>query len=156
VILHFHITRPLDLEKLGDIREHYRRHGGRVVLFQSVTSAILISWEEAHLEWVPPYATRVSVGFKYMVWSVFLGWWSVAGLFCTPAAVLTNLFGGVDVTELAQGPPPIPEGGYPPPVRGALSVLKNREYYMLLLEFILLIVGILLYAVHAPLHSLRP
>src|ERR1700722_639634 len=116
MIPHLHLTRHPDMKVLPAIREKFGRQGGRVVLFQRVTSAILVSWDSTHLEWIPPYSTRTWVGLRYALWTSLLGWWSLHGLWCAPAAILTDVFGGVDVTELVKTPPPVPGHSAPHPI----------------------------------------
>lgn len=148
-MIHIHLKKHPDMTALAGIREQHSKNGGRVVLYQRTASAIVVSWESTHLEWVPPYSNRTWVGLRHMLWTVLLGWWSVPGLWCAPAAILTDLFGGIDVTELIIGPPPLPPR-LPPVIARAEAVLKNREGYMLILELILLIGGFMVYIAYAP------
>src|SRR5262245_52585892 len=55
-----------------------------------------------------------------------------------PAAILTDVFSGVDVTELVKTPPLLPGHSGPTQLLKSQSVLRNREYYMLILELVLL------------------
>jgi hypothetical protein len=121
-----------------------------VVLFQRITSAIVVSWESSHLEWIPPYSTRMWAGLRYAFWTALLGWWSIPGLWCTPAAILTDVFGGVDVTEIVKAAPPFPGQSRAQPITRAEAVFRNRGYYMLILELILLFGGIMLWIAYAP------
>jgi hypothetical protein len=150
MIPHLHITRQPDLTKVPAIQEQFGRHGGRVVLFQRITSLIIVSEETSHLEWIPPYSTRTWVGLRYALWTALLGWWSISGLWCAPAAILTDIFGGVDVTELAKGPPPLPSHNRPQPIARAQAVFRNREYYVLIIELVLLVAGIILWIANTP------
>jgi hypothetical protein len=138
------------MKTLPAIREQFSRQGGRVVLFQRITSAIVVSWESSHLEWIPPYSTRTWAGLRYAFWTALLGWWSISGLWCTPAAILTDVFGGVDVTEIVKAPPPLPGHNRVQPIARAEAVFRNRGYYMLILELILLFGGIMLWIAYAP------
>ncbi len=133
------------MKTLPAIKEQFRRHGGKVVLFQRITSAIFVTWEHNHLEWIPPYATRTWAGFRHAFWTALLGWWSIPGLWCAPAAILTNVFGGVDVTEIVKTPPPLPGHSQPQLIAKAEAIFENRGYYFLILEFILFFVGIALW-----------
>jgi hypothetical protein len=147
-MLHLHLTRHPDLKGLPEIQKQFERHGGRVVLFQQVTSAVVVSWGSAHLEWVPPHATRTGRGLRYAFWTALLGWWSLSGLWCTPAAILTDLFGGVDVTDLVKTS--TPPQNRPKIIAKAEAVVRNREYYLLILELVLLFVGIMVWIAYAP------
>jgi hypothetical protein len=135
---------------LPNLHEQYQRHGGKIVLFQRITSAIVISWETTYLEFVPPDSSRTWVGFKYAVWSFLLGWWSISGLWCAPSAILNSLFGGIDVTELAVGPPLLTNNRRHPAINKALDILENRERYMMLAVIILLIVAFMIYIALSP------
>lgn len=143
--LHF-IKNP-DMKVLPAIRENFGRKGGKVVLYQRVTSVVLISWETTHLEWIPPYSSRSWAGLRHAFWTSFLGWWSWHGLYSTPAAILTDVFGGVDVTELVNERP-----GHraTDPIAKAQAVLQNRGYYMLIIELILFFAGVMLFVAYAP------
>src|SRR5262249_11909849 len=121
-----------------------------VVLFQRFSSAILVSWESTHLEWIPPYSSKTWFGLRHAFWTLLLGWWSFSGLWCTPAAILTDVFGGVDVTELVKVPSSSPIQTNSHPIDRAHAVLRNRGYYILILEMILLFAGIMLFIAYAP------
>src|SRR5882757_6642432 len=101
------------MKALPELLEQYQRHGGKVVMFQRVISAVVISVETTHLVWVPTYTSRTWAGFKYVLWTALLGWWSIPGLWCAPSAILNNLFGGIDVTELVIGPPVLRDNRHP-------------------------------------------
>jgi vacuolar-type H+-ATPase subunit I/STV1 len=135
---------------LPSIQKSFNRHGGRVVLFQRVTSVFIVSWERTYLEWIPPYSTRTWFGLRHALWTALVGWWSLSGLWCAPAAILTNIFGGVDVTELVKSPLSLPSCGESHPIAKAEAVLRNRGYYMLILEMFLLFGGIMLFIAYAP------
>ena len=150
MIPHFHFRKVADMKALAGLQEQYKRHGGKVVLFPRVTSVILVSWETTHLEWVPPYAARAWSGLKYALWSAILGWWSLDGLWCAPASILTSLFGGVDVTELVAAPGLMSSNQQHAVIRSAHTVLENRERYMLVVVLILLIAAIMAYIAVSP------
>ena len=99
---------------------------------------------------MPPYSTRTWLGLRYALWTGALGWWSISGLWCAPAAILTNLFGGIDVTEVLTELPVLKGRALPPSIVKAEAVLRNREYYMLVLGLILLFGGIMGYIAYAP------
>jgi hypothetical protein len=138
---HIHFTKRIDMTALPAIREQFMQRGGRVVLFQRVASAILVSWESAHLEWIPPHSTRTYHGLRHVLWTGLLGWWSLPGLFHAQVAILTNIFGGVDVTDLVTGPPPLP-GRTPEPIERARALFQSRFGYVVILELILFFGGI--------------
>jgi hypothetical protein len=141
MLYHVHIKKAVDMTALPAIREQFERHGGRVVLFQRVISVILVSWESAHLEWIPPYSTRTYHGLRHALWTALFGWWSLSGLFHSQAAILTDVFGGVDVTDLVTGPPPLP-GRRPEPIERAWAIFQSRFGYVIILELLLFFGGI--------------
>jgi hypothetical protein len=143
------------MKVLPNLQEQYQRHGGKIVMFQRVTSMIVISWETTHLEFVPPHFSRSWVGFKYVLWNLFLGWWSISGLWCTPSAILNSLLGGIDVTELVTDLPVSFNARQPSIIKKALDVLENRERYMMLLVIILLIVAFMTYIALSPTAAIR-
>jgi len=155
-MLHLHFEKHPDLRVLAEIRELHRKKGGKVILYQRITSAVVMSWGSTHLEWVPPHSTRTWVGLRYAFWTAMLGWWSISGLWCAPAAILTDLFGGIDVTEVLTEPHPLKGRAWPPAIVKAEAVLRNREYYMLILGLILLFGGIMVYIAYAPIPFGRP
>jgi hypothetical protein len=75
-------------------------HGGRFVVFQWVVSPLLMSFKRSS----PIYFVRANEGTFKKAWpyvglSLLLGWWGVPwGLFWTPASILRNVRGGIDVT----------------------------------------------------------
>jgi hypothetical protein len=141
-----HMHSAPDLRGLPDLVEETKRKGGKIVMFQRVTSLIFISWQTTHVEWVPPYSTGFGTGLRYTIWTLFLGWWSLSGFFATPAALVTNVLGGIDISELAVGPPPLP-GKIPSPIIKAQAIIRQRFYHAVLIEFILIIFGIVLFVV---------
>jgi hypothetical protein len=151
---HLHFTKQPDLKELPAIKEKYRQKGGRVVWYQRVTSAVLVSWDTTHLEWIPPYSTSLWFGLRHALWTALFGWWSFHGLWCAPAAILTNVFGGVDVTELVSGPPPVPGQSATHAIARAQAILRDRGYYALILELLLVIAGVMLLVAFTPSKSL--
>jgi len=73
-----------------------------------------------------------------------LGWWSLPGLLFTPAAIVNNLYGGIDVTSTLVGSLP----GLPvdDSMKEEYEAAVNRERWVIVLVFVLFLVGLALFA----------
>jgi hypothetical protein len=75
--------------------------GGRLVLYEYCISLIILTLRcptDVHL--LRPGEGGVWRGLPYTVLSLLLGWWGIPmGVLYTPLVVLTNLWGGCDVTD---------------------------------------------------------
>ena len=146
-MIDFHLTQPTDLKVLQKIQEQFDRYGGRMVLFQRLTAVVVITWDTTHLEWIPPYATSMMFRLRNTFWTAALGWWSFTGLCYSPAAILTNILGGVDVTELVSTHA-TPQSQVQT-IAKAHAVLKKRLSRVLFIEAMLLILGFIVLVVLA-------
>lgn len=118
--------------------------------YQKVCSFILFTRTTLHWEWVPTYSSPSAVGVKYAAWCMLFGWWSLAGPFLTPAAIVNNLLGGVNVTEFVAGPSPLPGQAGQGTARRELASLENRERYGILFMFILALLALVLWIALSP------
>lgn len=103
-----HWTEPPNVSNLPHLMGKYQTLGGAIVEYQHVTSFIFLSRRAFHYEWVSPGGSRFLLGVKHSVFCCLFGWWSVDGLLIwTPAAIISNLLGGVDITKalVSQGSP---------------------------------------------------
>ena len=94
---------------------------------------------------MPPYQSRSGVGFKYALWCLAAGWWSLPGLVQTPPAIINNLMGGADVTGLAMPTASLEQRAF---ARKELKKSTERFGLVVLGLFILFLVGICLLAVY--------
>ena len=98
VVIGFHWNRPLELSAMPDLVGKVRAQGGMLVEYAWVASALLFTWRQPRIVWVPPGRSRAVAGLPWTLLSMLLGWWSLMGLFWTIQALVQNLIGGVDVT----------------------------------------------------------
>jgi len=98
VVIGFHWNRPLELSAMPDLVGKVRAQGGMLVEYAWVASALLFTWRQPRIVWVPPGRSRAVAGLPWTLLSMLLGWWSLMGLFWTIQALVQNLMGGVDVT----------------------------------------------------------
>jgi hypothetical protein len=149
-MIHFHWTEAAEVPNLAYLRDSLKKHGGSVVQYQKIFSLIAISRTTSHWEWVPAYSNRSWVGFKYALWCMVFGWWSLPGLAFTPGVILNNLIGGVNVTELLIGPPPLPGQSGQTAVAREFASAENRKYYVIVLMFVMFLLGIVLWIALSP------
>lgn len=109
-MIHFHWNRPADLTKVPELVDKVRSHGGSLVEYAWVWSALLFTYRRTHIVWLRPGGSRVARGLGYTVFSAVLGWWSLLGIFWTIQALVQNLMGGVDVTAPFTDPTGAPFG----------------------------------------------
>lgn len=103
-VIHFHWNRPADLTNVPELVEKVRSHGGTLVEYAWVWSALLFTYRRTHIVWLRPGGSRVARGLGYTLFSALLGWWSLMGIFWTIQALVQNLRGGVDVTASLSDP----------------------------------------------------
>lgn len=60
----------------------------------------------AHFEWVPPGGSPIAAGMRHTLFTAAFGWWSIMGWMITPAIIINNLLGGIDVTRVLAGDQP--------------------------------------------------
>jgi hypothetical protein len=97
-VIHFHWNRPADLTKVPELVQKVRSHGGALIEYAWVGSALLFTYRRTHIVWLRPGGSRVARGLGYTLISTLLGWWSLLGIFWTIQTLVQNLMGGVDVT----------------------------------------------------------
>ena len=135
-------TERTSIPKLQELLNKVREHGGSIVEYQRVFAVILFTRSFPVFDWVPPGASRTTAGLKHVLFCGILGWWSIAGLFWTPAALINNLMGGVDLTKVFTQPPPLPGAPFDNTATAELNQARKRQQYAYVgfLLFILLIV----------------
>ena len=134
------IRRPV--ANVSELRALINKNGGVVIQYQKVASLIIVGETSKHWEWVSSSDQRIAAGLKYSLKSMLLGWWSPSGLMHTPAAIMSNSLGGIDVTELVLLPPPLP-GKKDLRAAKELDKEKQRYYYAVLIEVIAFFAGIM-------------
>jgi len=136
-------TQRTTIPHLDELLAQVREQGGSIIQYQRVFSIILYSQSSPQFEWVPSGASRVSAGLKHTLFSALLGWWSLTGLFWTPAVIINNLMGGVDVTRVLTEPPPLPGQPFDSSALAELArAQKRQQIAFLILLFIVLAVVI--------------
>jgi hypothetical protein len=91
---------PTSIRNIEDLRDRVERHGGAIVQYERVVSVIVYSRMESRFEWVPPDTSHRAAGLKHAGACALLGWWSIPGFFWTSGAIINNLLGGLDVTDV--------------------------------------------------------
>src|ERR1041384_5742846 len=103
-----------DIPNLDDLLAKYRQHGGAIIQYDRITSAIVYTRRTAVYEWVPGRAARWRAGLKHALWCAMFGWWSWTGLIVTGILIFNNALGGLDFTRLLTAPPPLPGSHHDP------------------------------------------
>ena len=92
-------------KNLPELLEKLKREGGSVVEYRYVFSAIIFSQVSTKLVWVPEHRSHSLHGLIISIPTMLLGWWSIQGFFWTLGVIISNLLGGINVTELFTTPP---------------------------------------------------
>jgi hypothetical protein len=106
-----------DAEIQGELQR-----GARLVVFEYCISIVVMTFKrstDVHL--IRPGQSAVMKGLPWTLLSLLLGWWGFPwGVIYTPAALMRNLSGGRDVTDLVlaqiaarPAPAPIPPAPRP-------------------------------------------
>ena len=141
-------TERTSIPNLQVLLDQVRQHGGSIVEYQRVFSFIFVTQSFPVFDWVPPGTSRRVAGLKHVLFCGTLGWWSVTGLFWTPAALINNLMGGVDLTKVFTQPPPLPGQPFDNAAITELNRARKRQQYayvgfllfILLLAFIFFVI----------------
>ena len=92
------------------------KNGKRLIQFQYTVSAIYLSMMVPSKIYVfEPGRSSFPAGLKYSLLSALVGWWSIAGLIWTPAVIIRNSRGGLDLTRtvaLVLSGAAVSAGGY--------------------------------------------
>lgn len=92
-------------ENLPELLEKLSSQGGAIVEFRSVISAVVFYRISSKLYWVPRESSAAYQGLIASLPTLLLGWWSVQGFFWSISVIVSNILGGIDVTELFTTPP---------------------------------------------------
>ena len=90
---------------LPELQKKQRALGGYIILFMRVTSYVVLSKTVELPQWVGPKESRFLRGIRASWHTIAFGWWSLPGILGTVHALIYNLSGGCDVTELYSDPP---------------------------------------------------
>ncbi|MBS0658881.1 MAG: hypothetical protein JSR82_11640 [Verrucomicrobia bacterium] len=76
------------------------QQGAKFVMFEYCWSALVVTARRSSpIHYVPPGASRYALGAKYLLCTLFLGWWGIPWGPIYSIAALANYFrGGNDVT----------------------------------------------------------
>ena len=119
-------TEKANIPNLPALLERVHLHGGSIVEFQRVWSAVFYCQSGPIYRWVGPRQSRFLHGFGHAVFCFLFGWWSPAGIIWTLPGVPNNLCGGVDVTRIYTQPPPLP-GEPEDPAYSRVAFARARE-----------------------------
>ncbi len=136
-----HWTEPSSIADLDELCEKVRTKGGHIIEYQSIFSALILSSTFPVFEWVPPQGSRTATGVKHALVNGILGWWSLPGLLWTPAVMINNMLGGIDLTRVLLDPP-APGQPFDAVAMHELNRARKRQQYSYLsfLFFILSVV----------------
>ena len=107
MIIPIYWTERTQIKNLPELLAKHRAHGGSLIEYQVVLSALLFSQTKPKIVWLPAGKNRSIQGLLISIPTILLGWWSIAGFFWTIGALVKNLMGGVDVTAVFTTPPPL-------------------------------------------------
>jgi hypothetical protein len=99
-MIHFSINKRAEFTNIDQVRAACRERGGSAILYRNVWSLFAISESQPRLVHVHTYESRVLVGFRESLRTLWAGWWSLSGSLQTGMALAHNLSGGIDVTYL--------------------------------------------------------
>ena len=136
------------IPNLSELVQNYHERGGAIIEYERIWSAIYLTHSSPVFAWVPPGHNRSIAGIKHAVFCLLLGWWSPSGLFWTLPAVINNLMGGVDVSQVLAKPPPLPGESYAPAVLKELIANRRRQKILGYVSIPLVIGAIVYYAAH--------
>lgn len=101
-------SQPQRIRNIADLRRNVRERGGSIRQYERLVSLLFFMRRDSAFEWVPPDGSPLRAGLKHVVYCLLLGWWSILGWMLTPAIVVNNLLGGVDVTAVLSTDQPEP------------------------------------------------
>jgi hypothetical protein len=127
MIVPIYWTEKSKIRNLPELLAKYREQGGKIVEYQEVISLVVFSQRRPRFVWLPPGKSQAAGGIPSAIGCFFLGWWSIAGFFWTPAAIINNLMGGIDLTQVLTGPPPLPGLVYKSSAWYQLQVARRRQ-----------------------------
>jgi hypothetical protein len=83
-----------------DLQDEISR-GGRFVIYSYCISVIFMTFKRGtDIYFVKPDQSRFAKGLPWTMLSLLLGWWGIPwGFIYTPAALITNIGGGKNVTD---------------------------------------------------------
>ena len=133
--------KQIPIENLPDLLEKHRKYGGRIIMYQSVWSAIVVSETAQHFVWVSKKSSRIRTGMKHSMSTLLVGWWSPIGLISTICALVMNFSGGVDFTSAFTASSPEKQDYYY--LRNTKKMKRIRLYTLLSLLGLAIILVVL-------------
>jgi len=89
-----------EVDSPAELRDQLKTHGGQVILYRYVVSAIVISHSDFRAVWIAPGRNRRQAMLLHSLPTMVCGWWSLHGVFWTVQALAHNINGGVDISEM--------------------------------------------------------
>ena len=127
--------------KLAALREKVLLGGGLIVQYDRILSALIAAETRPVFEWIGPGESRAMAGVKHALFCVAFGFWSIPGLLVTPAIIVTNLMGGLNVTEAIVPPDGVRSvAGH----LGPETTRHTRVRYVVIAAWVVLLVGLAL------------
>ncbi|HYG35681.1 MAG TPA: hypothetical protein VEC99_12895 [Clostridia bacterium] len=102
--MELHIERPLELDRVEELRVRQYHQGGSFVVYLSCSSMILLTFTTPTLVWVSPGQNRRWRGIAHSMSSLLVGWWSFGGVLNTLLVLAHNGLGGFDLTRTIMDP----------------------------------------------------
>ena len=96
--MQFLIKEDGPIPQLAQVIARQKAEGGYIITYVRAWSFLVVTQTQKRVAHVRYGHNRIIPGLKHTLFTLFLGPWSLLGLFVTPMYLIVNLLGGVDVT----------------------------------------------------------
>ena len=140
-------TERKKIQNLPKLLDKVKKDGGSIIQYHRIFSVVVLSRHYPVFDWLPPGKSRTLASIKHVIFCFLLGWWSFGGWLVTPAIIINNLLGGIDVTKVFTQPPALPGQSFDSTAMGEFQRAKKRQQYVFIGYLILLFVLVIIFMV---------